>query len=107
MKKSVGYLLAYCAGVPVVAFAYGILSTLIISGAWGRKEGDTPPISPWLEQLGWVALSFPFGYMGVDSILVLPVVNGLFWGVILVSTGCALSARLRKGVYQSDEPNAG
>ena len=95
MKKRFTLLL-YGIGVPVIAITYGIICIEIIGGAWMRKEGDLPPISPWLEELGWVTLGFPFGYLGVDSILILPVVNGAFWGITLVTCGYLIRKYLTK-----------
>jgi len=107
MKTRLGYLLAYGAGVPAVTLSYAYLCALIIGGEWQRKEGDLPPIPAELEQLGRLALDFPFGYFGVDDIFVLPVLNGVFWGVLVVTVVCLLYGRHKKRAYRFDGSNAG
>jgi hypothetical protein len=87
MTKSLRNIIVCGVGVLAIALAYFIFCWEVIGSAWQRKEGDLPPISPVLESLGMFAVIFPFGCLGVDSILILPIVNGLFWGVLLVAVG--------------------
>jgi hypothetical protein len=55
-----------------------------VSSAWQRKEGDLPPISPWLQDASLFIVCFPFGFFpGFDSIVIAPIINAILWGTIV------------------------
>ena len=71
-----------------VGFVYFAGTLLLCHRWWYHKMGSAPAISQWLDALGIVLVSFPFGYWTDDANLSL-VLNGLLWSA--VGTGvCAL-----------------
>ena len=72
-------------GVIVVCtgFAYLLFCLVAIGGAWQRKEGDLPPVSPWVEDASLAIVAFPFGIVpGLGDMFVAPFLNGLFWSAV-------------------------
>jgi|GEM_PF-6663044 len=54
-----------------------------IGGAWQRKEGDLPPVSPWIQDASLAITAFPFGFVpGLSSILLAPILNALLWSIV-------------------------
>jgi hypothetical protein len=54
-----------------------------VGGTWQRKEGDLPPVAPWLQDASLFLVAFPFGFVpGFDSILLTPILNALLWSAV-------------------------
>jgi hypothetical protein len=54
-----------------------------VRGAWQRKEGDLPPVAPWIQDVSLFFVSFPFEFVpGLDSILLAPFLNALLWSAV-------------------------
>jgi len=72
-------------GVIVVCTAAVYLGFCIhsIGGTWQRKEGDLPPVAPWIQDANLFVVTFPFGFVpGLHSILLAPILNGLLWSTL-------------------------
>jgi hypothetical protein len=66
-----------------VCAAYLAFCLYAVGGAWQRKEGDLPPVSPAIQDASLFLVQFPFGFVpGLGSIVIAPLVNGLFWSSI-------------------------
>jgi hypothetical protein len=71
-------IIAACTG-----FVYLGFCLYTIGGAWQRKEGDLPPVSPWLENATLIAVAYPFALVpGLNSIFIAPFLNAFFCSVI-------------------------
>ena len=65
-----------------------------VGGAWQRKEGDLPPVVPWLQDGSLFLVSFPFGFVpGLGSILLAPMLNALLWSTVAGVIYARLSRR--------------
>ena len=85
------------AGVAALAAGYAVAFAVILGDTWQRKEGGLPPVAPWRARLERVVVQFPFGYFPpTANILLLPFLNGLFWGIVLVYGGRWLWRRGRR-----------
>lgn len=96
MRKTLsGKQLAICG---VIAVAVGLLYLYVclyaINGAWQRNEGDLPPVKPWIEDFSIAIVVYPFALTGIDNMLVVPILNGLFWSVV-AGIGCVWILRRR------------
>ncbi|MEX0867178.1 MAG: hypothetical protein WD030_07455 [Pirellulales bacterium] len=71
-------IIAVCTGLVYLGFCL-----YAVGGAWQRKEGDLPAVSPWLQDASLFLVSFPFGFLpGFDSILLAPILNALLWSTV-------------------------
>ena len=71
-------------GITLVTLFYSYLYTILLGNSWMRNEGDLPPASTRTQEAEWAIMSFPFATFGlIDDIMILPLVNGLFWGFLL------------------------
>ena len=65
----------------LVAVIYLGFCLYTFGAAWQRKEGDLPPVSPWLQDVGLFFVAFPFGFFfGLG--LIAPILNALFWSTV-------------------------
>jgi hypothetical protein len=70
-------IIGLCAGAVYLGFCLHA-----IGAAWQRKEGDLPPAPHWFQDASLFMVGFPFGFLpGLQSIIVAPFINALFWGV--------------------------
>jgi hypothetical protein len=70
--------IAVCVGAAYLAFCL-----YAVGGAWQRKEGDLPPVSPLLQNASLFLVQFPFGVLpGLGNIVVAPILNGILWSTI-------------------------
>jgi len=54
-----------------------------VGGAWQRKEGDLPPVAPWLQDASLFLAAFPFAFVpGFDDVFLAPILNALLWSLV-------------------------
>jgi uncharacterized membrane protein len=83
--------IAVCVGAAYLGFCL-----YVVGGAWQRKEGDLPPISPLLQNASLFLVGFPFGFVpGLGNIVVAPLLNAVLWGSIAVAVYLRLIRRRR------------
>jgi hypothetical protein len=77
-QRATCVVIVVCVGAAYLAFC-----RYAVGGAWQRKEGDLPQVSPLLQNASLFLVRFPFGFLlGLGNIVVAPLLNGLLWSTI-------------------------
>jgi hypothetical protein len=77
-QRVISSVIAICTGLIYLGFCL-----YAVGGAWQRKEGDLPPVSPWIQDASLTVVAFPFGFVpGFSSIIVAPMLNALLWSIV-------------------------
>ena len=112
--------LSYAVGAPVFAIAFFVWFFTTFGAQTYAHHPHSEQMSPLLLSCYLVGI-FPFHYLllaasrlhladgwvslkSTDAVCV--VLDGIFWGFVLVSIGLFIRAKSRRNTYPGDEPNA-